>query len=366
MKILISSTIYDLKDLRASLKDKLETNGHEVIASEHGTVPIASNKHSYEQCLDAVENCDCLIALIGGRFGGEYPPNSGKSITEAEIERAIERGKRTLVFVRQSVWDALATQKEYRKDGVPYKPVNNIVEDTRVFDVLDRLRKKPKDNWLFFFNNQNDLFPQIDAQLKTKSQIDWLQISTERLTHQKNLTTNLLQLGANRNIDEVHVPLGLMERKERPKAKQEPSPEEGSQLIQATELTETKRFEHEEFLAEVVGKRETNSKYIAIIGEPGAGKTTLLTKIGEWLVNQADDSQPLAVIWVSLAAVGNRRLEDYLKEEWLRQVCETERLEATWAALKELRQGGRVWLLLDGLDEMSGDSIQEPIPLMLK
>jgi predicted NACHT family NTPase len=210
---------------------------------------------------------------------------------------------------------------------------------------------------------KNNPEPSKNSKSNASSQLDWLTISHRLLTYQKNLTTNLLQLGAIKNIDDVHIPLGLMERKERPNVKQEPSLDRGSELLfQQTELTETKRFEYDEFLAEVVGKRADHRKHITIIGEPGAGKTTLLTKIGEWLVNQAElqqGKQPLAVAWISLAAVGNRRLEDYLKKEWLLKVCETDELrETAWASLKELLQLGRMWLLLDGLDEMSGDSLQ--------
>jgi NACHT domain len=150
--------------------------------------------------------------------------------------------------------------------------------------------------------------------------------------------------------------LGLIERKERPKVKEEPSPEHGSQLYQ-TEYTETKRFEHEAFLAEVVGK-PVGGKHIAIIGEPGAGKTTILTKIGAWLIQQAEQQPPapLVVAWISLADVGDRRLQAYLRDEWLQKVCE-DNFDAAWEDWKGLRQQGRVWLLLDGLDEMSGDAL---------
>jgi GTPase SAR1 family protein len=191
---------------------------------------------------------------------------------------------------------------------------------------------------------------------QTTLQIDWLDRSRQLLEAQKYLTTNRLLNKSNRNLDDIHVPLGLIERKERPKVKEEPSPEQGSQLYQ-TEYTETKRFEHEAFLANVVGK-PAGGKHIAIIGEPGAGKTTILTKIGAWLIQQADQQPPapLVVAWISLADVGDRRLQAYLRDEWLQKVCE-DNFEAAWEDWKGLRQQGRVWLLLDGLDEMSGDAL---------
>jgi signal recognition particle GTPase len=79
--------------------------------------------------------------------------------------------------------------------------------------------------------------------------------------------------------------LALVERKEGPKMREEPSPEHGSQLYQP-EYTEVDRFEHDKFLTRVVEK-PAGVKHIAIIGEPGAGKTTILTKIGERLIQQA-------------------------------------------------------------------------------
>jgi energy-coupling factor transporter ATP-binding protein EcfA2 len=191
---------------------------------------------------------------------------------------------------------------------------------------------------------------------QTTPQIDWLDRSRQLLQAQKHLTTNCLLNKSNRNLDDIHVPLGLIERKERPKVKEEPSPEQGSQLYQ-TEYTETKRFEHEAFLADVVGK-PAGGKQIAIIGEPGAGKTTILTKIGAWLIQQAEQQPPapLVVAWISLADVGDRRLQEYIRDEWLQKVCE-DNFDAAWEDWKGLRQQGRVWLLLDGLDEMSGDAL---------
>jgi HEAT repeat protein len=59
---------------------------------------------------------------------------------------------------------------------------------------------------------------------------------------------------------------------------------------------------------------------------------------------------------LSLADVGDRRLQEYLRAEWLQKVCE-DNFDVAWEEWKRLRQQGHVWLLLDGLDEMSGDAL---------
>jgi NACHT domain/HEAT repeats len=241
----------------------------------------------------------------------------------------------------------------YKIFGLPEKLDNKAIalQEYLQQEALNWQRKKEQES----IDNPPNPTPIPPIQPPTP-QIDWLDRSRQLLAAQKHLTTNRLLNKSNRNLDDIHVPLGLIERKERPKVKEEPSPEQGSQLYQ-TEYTETKRFEHEAFLAEVVGK-PAGGKHIAIIGEPGAGKTTILTKIGAWLIQQAEQQPPapLVVAWISLADVGDRRLRAYLRDEWLQKVCE-DNFDAAWEDWKGLRQQGRVWLLLDGLDEMSGDAL---------
>ena len=80
----ISSTVLDLKDLRNFLSFELSAHGFKMLLSEEGTIPADSLKHTYDLCSDAAKNCDFLIAIIDGRFGGQIP-GSDKSITLAEI-----------------------------------------------------------------------------------------------------------------------------------------------------------------------------------------------------------------------------------------------------------------------------------------
>lgn len=161
--VFISSTIYDLRDLRYTVQDTLRKKGYAVLASEDGSIPVESSKHSYDVCLDAAKSCDCLIAVIDSRFGGTMP--DGKtSITQAEIEIALNEGNQVYVFVRQSVWDAKEVYNAYTKAGHPFVP-SKIVDDMRVFQVIDAIRKRRTGNWIFQFNKPNDLIEIVLFQL---------------------------------------------------------------------------------------------------------------------------------------------------------------------------------------------------------
>ncbi|MDZ8223295.1 NACHT domain-containing protein, partial [Nostoc sp. ChiVER01] len=154
------------------------------------------------------------------------------------------------------------------------------------------------------------------------------------------------------------MPLGLVERKKQSKRQGDISPEKGSELYKETEITKT--FENDAFLDEVLKQKNTpksKGKRIAIIGEPGAGKTTLLQQIADWVSREIDQS---IVIWVSLADLREKELKSYLFDSWLTQVAEktgkaepTEQLKNDFIALFNQNN---VWLLLDGLDEMSASS----------
>jgi predicted NACHT family NTPase len=114
---------------------------------------------------------------------------------------------------------------------------------------------------------------------------------------------------------------------------------------------ETQKLEYEEFLATVLKASQSNK--IAIIGEPGAGKTTLLQRIAFWILDNTDGLP----IWIPLGNLPTPapKLKDYLLHNWLEDAIlnVTPKIRAEFEGLLT---AGRVWLLLDGVDEMVANS----------
>ncbi len=143
-------------------------------------------------------------------------------------------------------------------------------------------------------------------------------------------------------LDGVYVPLAIVER-QKPKPQTRNQPEEKEKETEKLIPIAEERF-FEDVLRQ--GKSEiSQGRKIAIIGEPGAGKTTRLQKIADWILEQ-DLGLP---IWIDLAELDAQSICQYLEKVWLPQ-CPG---EVTRRDLEP--QMSRVWLLLDGVDEMTHD-----------
>ena len=172
--------------------------------------------------------------------------------------------------------------------------------------------------------------------------INWQEICRQNLAQQKQLTTNPFTNanGMTPQLDGVYVPLAIVER-------QKPKPQPRNQLEEKEKETEKLMpIAEERFFEDVLrqGKSDiSQGRKIAIIGEPGAGKTTRLQKIADWILEQ-DLGLP---IWIDLAELEEQDICEYLEKVWLSRCLG----KVTRGDLEA--QINRVWLLLDGVDEMT-------------
>jgi hypothetical protein len=193
----------------------------------------------------------------------------------------------------------------------------------------------------------------IDAPLNETeaSIVNWIAICGEMLAKQqeaRQLRKKATAIGGEVN---VYVPLDLLEHKEQTRSKQEKA--DSDQRNQYQERKVVKTYEHDDFLRSLTD-RQSKNKHIAIVGEAGAGKTTLLARIADEL----DKNQKLQ-IFVSLADLQGRSLDDYIYKNWLPDALGVQKDSINAEQKNELFQqfqSGEIWLLLDGLDEMRAKS----------
>ncbi|TVP59865.1 MAG: NACHT domain-containing protein, partial [Nodularia sp. (in: Bacteria)] len=193
----------------------------------------------------------------------------------------------------------------------------------------------------------------------TDTSIDWRDICHKSL-EDAQLRHKATEKGFEVN---VYVPLGLVERKQQQRRGEHEQREQENVYALDKEVI-VKTYERGDFLLQVIGQKPAgNHKHIAIIGEPGAGKTTLLTNIASFIKKDKSEDLP---IFISLANLQGKTIEDYLLKIWLTQAMKLVKVVVTPEIEDQLIERfskGGVWLLLDGVDEMGENS---PIQALTK
>ncbi|MCY7337876.1 MAG: NACHT domain-containing protein, partial [Chamaesiphon sp.] len=238
-----------------------------------------------------------------------------------------------------------------------------IVEDNRA-------SKGGSETWHFTLNLWHDRFDRVanihrfatewdlrkSPQDLTAIETDyWLELIRSSLATQQyhRITTNPL-MGEDRlkfSLDEVYVPLGLVKRQRMTIFDEQERIDDGGEEI-GTDTSDRVDLAvtEDRLLAQLVTNSEPNR--VAIIGEPGSGKTTCLQKLAAGLLDRE-----LLPIWISLADLQGETLENYLLQDWLkiatRQINIDPKLQQDLVAQFKL---GRVWMLLDAVDEMGIDA----------
>ncbi|WP_413171803.1 HEAT repeat domain-containing protein [Anabaena azotica] len=203
--------------------------------------------------------------------------------------------------------------------------------------------------WLAQQQTQNN---QPEPQPETL-QINWREVCQKMLKRQQDEQRLRRQITELKHEIEIFVPLGLIQPQPARRKEEQPFPDAAEGMRQYELKTEeiTKQYEYQQFIDDVIGQQTKN---LAIIGEPGAGKTTWLSKIAEYLVGKSDYPSP---IFINLSRLDNRTLKDYLLHTWLEEALEFIPSQNTFtpalvADFQQQFKNQRVWLLLDGVDEM--------------
>lgn len=161
----------------------------------------------------------------------------------------------------------------------------------------------------------------------------WQEICREALN--TRLTSNPLTAGDGMVFDlrDLYVPLGVVAG--------------GLSADNTDEDAGFQSYEPQDLLARYWNSSEANR--LAVVGEPGAGKTTFLQTFS-LLLSERKNCLP---VWISLADLEGRSLEDYLTTTWLRKALKKFAIAPEILdEFAQLIEKGQVWFLLDALDEM--------------
>lgn len=161
-RVFISSTCYDLGEIRDSLVDFLQNMHFDPILSERGDVFYHPDLHTHEACITEVENCHLFILIIGGRFGGEYKIDTSKSITNAEYAAARSLNRPVFIFIKRDLYDdhrlyqRNKSKKTVMKD-IEFPSIEKQEYASQIFEFINEVRLSEVNNGFFPFEYARDI-----------------------------------------------------------------------------------------------------------------------------------------------------------------------------------------------------------------
>lgn len=175
-KIFISSTAYDLIDVRAELCHAIPNWDHIALAHENPGFPKPLDKHSHDICLEAASNCDIFLLIVGSRYGNVYagsnPDYIGKnlSITRCEADVAYKSGIGFMTYVRDIVWHERKQYNDFiKRGGIKEAYPCLIAENAEIFEFLNDINRRSTSNWIETFNNSVQLKEHLNGWLTGKT-----------------------------------------------------------------------------------------------------------------------------------------------------------------------------------------------------
>jgi len=173
LNVFVSSTCYDLSQIRTNLYEHLESNGYTPMLSEYTNFPINPSEKTIGNCINAVKNnADIFVLIVGNRYGSML--DNGKSITNTEFLAAKSKGIPIYVFVDKRMMSILPVWKK-NKDG----DYTDIVDNTKIFEFISEVRDNEQ-LWVHEFESAQNIVTILKTQmsylfkesLKLKSRFD--------------------------------------------------------------------------------------------------------------------------------------------------------------------------------------------------
>ncbi|TKB97298.1 DUF4062 domain-containing protein [Pedobacter cryotolerans] len=152
-RVFLSSTFFDLQQVRADIERFIKEQGFEAVLNEQGNIPYGKETKLEDYCYNEINNVDILVAIIGGRFGSASK-TSPDSISQTELKTAYELNKQVYIFIDKGVYS------EYRfylsnkgNENINYTYADNI----KIHEFIEFVEGLPHNNTIHPFETSMDI-----------------------------------------------------------------------------------------------------------------------------------------------------------------------------------------------------------------
>jgi Domain of unknown function (DUF4062) len=162
--VFVSSTFYDLRYIRESLKRFIEELGYTPVLSEDGAVFYDPTTSAAESCISEIPNVQLFVLVIGGRYGSKMP-SSEESVTNAEYQKAVKEKIPVFAMVEQGTYhDFQLYRHNMDKDDVVSSITFPNADSTKIFEFIYQVQSASVNNALYPFRTYGD----IEAYLRSQ------------------------------------------------------------------------------------------------------------------------------------------------------------------------------------------------------
>lgn len=151
-RIFLSSTYFDLKNVRADLERFVRDRGFDPVLHERGNVPYGKESALEDYCYREIGGCDIVVSIVGGRYGSPSKQEP-YSISQLELKTAHELQKPIYVFVERDVLAEYRTYTKNREESIDWAAVN----DVRIYNFLDEVFSLKLNNQVAPFETSLDI-----------------------------------------------------------------------------------------------------------------------------------------------------------------------------------------------------------------
>lgn len=161
-RLFVSSTCYDLQEIRFQLRNFIRDFGYDAVMSEFDDIFYNYETHVQDSCLEEINKCQLFILVVGNNYGSFYHQdrenNIPDSVTLREFKRALEIKIHKHIFINKYVeYDyknykrALdkVILKHFQENNVPTEDVEDIKNSIKV--SFDERYHFPYDSYKFVF-----------------------------------------------------------------------------------------------------------------------------------------------------------------------------------------------------------------------
>jgi hypothetical protein len=166
-RVFLSSTCYDLQEIRLQLRNFIKDFGYDCALSEFDDIFYSPNIHVQDSCINEIEKCQMFILIIGNNYGSVYHlerkrDNVPDSVTLKEFKKALELNIHKHIFINRFVeYDYRNYKRALERKILQHFTANNV-PDERIEEIRSSIKLDFDQTFPFAYESYRYVFYFLD------------------------------------------------------------------------------------------------------------------------------------------------------------------------------------------------------------